>query len=298
MNTIELKSDNNEIINDKNLLKKQKNKERRIKKRKEKREKKLLEIEQRKTDRYNESLPYLLLRHEYLTNKLKNDGDLVCHYCGRKHLEIGYLEKYKLQLNRANPKLATIDHKIPKGLCEDNNDVSNWLVSCKRCNQEKNRDSYEDYISKKIEKRTEYKTLIYHPINDKTSNFSEIYSNLSNCDVITNVGYGLKKIATINEQYKRIICIGDKKIFGKNNDFDYKSFNRIINHSIEVYFIFPNSDFLIEQLNPKNVFMMCSSLNSDEFFDSNNEKEIIRSVNTCILDGFKNVNENVVVFNY
>ena len=43
---------------------------------------------------------------------------------------------------------------------------------------------------------------------------------------------------------------------------------------------------------------MCSSLNSDEFFELNNQKEIIKSVNTCILDGFKNVNENVVVFNY
>lgn len=37
-------------------------------------------------------LEYLRERHKFLNKELKATGDLECHYCHKKHLEIGYEE--------------------------------------------------------------------------------------------------------------------------------------------------------------------------------------------------------------
>lgn len=87
---------------------------------------------------------YLNKRHTFLENELKK-GDLVCHYCGKEHLEIGFREIELSNLNNKNPKLATIDHVIPVSSGIDFLDETNWVVSCKKCNNRKGSMNYDDF---------------------------------------------------------------------------------------------------------------------------------------------------------
>lgn len=57
---------------------------------------------------------YLDKRYYYLSSKLIESGDLVCEYCGEKHLEVGHRLLKDSYLDCKNPKLATIDHIVPR----------------------------------------------------------------------------------------------------------------------------------------------------------------------------------------
>ena len=57
---------------------------------------------------------YLELRHNFLFEHFMKRGNLICHYCGKSHLEIGFREIENAHLNLKNKNLATIDHKIPR----------------------------------------------------------------------------------------------------------------------------------------------------------------------------------------
>ena len=93
---------------------------------------------------------YLNKRFLFLLRKKKFEGDLVCHYCGKNHLEVGYRQANLAYLNNKNTKLATIDHVIPVSsiLKIDKLDETNWVVSCKKCNRRKGSMSYDEFIKK------------------------------------------------------------------------------------------------------------------------------------------------------
>ena len=61
----------------------------------------------------NELQEYLNRRYLFLLRTKRREGDLVCHYCGKEHLEVGYRHAKLANLNNTNPRLATIDHVIP-----------------------------------------------------------------------------------------------------------------------------------------------------------------------------------------
>ena len=100
-------------------------------------------------DERKELIKYLRLRQKFLKRVLNKKRVLVCHYCGKSHLDIGYEDMKLAYLNNTNKNLATIDHKIPRKICDNPLDTKNWLVSCKKCNREKGDMNYDEYINLK-----------------------------------------------------------------------------------------------------------------------------------------------------
>lgn len=90
---------------------------------------------------------YLDKRFAYLTRKLKITDNLKCKYCGKSHLEIGHRLMEDSHLDLKNPKLATIDHRVPKSeKLIDPMDETNWCIACRRCNRQKGSKSEEQFI--------------------------------------------------------------------------------------------------------------------------------------------------------
>jgi len=93
---------------------------------------------------------YLNRRFIFLLKEKRRTGDLVCHYCGKIHLEVGYRLINQSALNNKNKMLATVDHVIPMSSGKVNLlDEKNWVVSCKKCNSRKGSKSYEEFKFKK-----------------------------------------------------------------------------------------------------------------------------------------------------
>jgi hypothetical protein len=73
-------------------------------------------------------------RWRVLSKILKDKGDLVCHWCGRKHLLLDGGES----TSRAKKDVATLDHVTP---CKDGGglyDESNVVPACQSCNNKRN----------------------------------------------------------------------------------------------------------------------------------------------------------------
>lgn len=103
-----------------------------------------------------ELMRYLKLRDVFLKEEKAKTGDLVCHYCGKKHLKVGYLSIGLAELNQRNPKLATIDHKVKRADCGDILDTKNWLVACRTCNHAKSDKTYEEFIEERKRKKNQF----------------------------------------------------------------------------------------------------------------------------------------------
>ena len=102
---------------------------------------------------------YLNKRWSFLARQKRRKGDLSCHYCGKPHLDIGYRSVKMCEKNNKNPRLATIDHVKPVSSGIDKLDESNWVVSCRKCNNRKGSKSYEEFKKnnlKKIVKKVEF----------------------------------------------------------------------------------------------------------------------------------------------
>lgn len=80
---------------------------------------------------------WLEFREQYLTKELKKNGDLVCKYCGKKHLEIGGRTPKDLSINNKNKNLATIDHIVALSNGGEKYSEANMCVCCKKCNSKK-----------------------------------------------------------------------------------------------------------------------------------------------------------------
>ena len=93
---------------------------------------------------------WLEFREIYLKKKLQLDGDLVCAYCGKPHLEIGGRTPQDLIKNNKNPNLATIDHIQPLSDGGERYNEKNLTVACKKCNKDKGSKSVDDFKPKKI----------------------------------------------------------------------------------------------------------------------------------------------------
>jgi 5-methylcytosine-specific restriction endonuclease McrA len=87
---------------------------------------------------------WLLFRKNYLRNeKHKNNGKLICSYCGRDDLISGFHT-----FNKRNVKnLATIDHIIPLSKNGLKYDKNNCCVSCKKCNHKKSDMIIDDFVN-------------------------------------------------------------------------------------------------------------------------------------------------------
>lgn len=91
---------------------------------------------------------WLEFRENYLKEVLAKEGDLVCKYCGKPHLEIGGRTPEDLEINNKNPNLATVDHIIALDNGGEKYDKNNLCVACKKCNGKKGTKSIE--LFKKI----------------------------------------------------------------------------------------------------------------------------------------------------
>ena len=91
---------------------------------------------------------WLEFREIYLNNILKQNGDLVCAYCGKKHLEIGGRTPQDFGKNNKNPNLATIDHIDPLSNGGAKYDEKNLCVACKKCNMKKGNKPVEIFTEK------------------------------------------------------------------------------------------------------------------------------------------------------
>ena len=85
---------------------------------------------------------YLKKRRKFLfTKKGLNDGNLVCEYCGKEHLDVGLNDvtsKKNRSINSWNKNLATIDNFFPvNGHNKLFWNTDNWVVACKKCNNKK-----------------------------------------------------------------------------------------------------------------------------------------------------------------
>lgn len=100
-------------------------------------------------EKRNELQKYLDKRFIFLLRIKNITGDLVCEYCGKKHLEIGYKNIDLAYLNNKNKNLATIDHIIPRSNKKiDYLDTTNWCVSCESCNKKKSSKTVEEFKNK------------------------------------------------------------------------------------------------------------------------------------------------------
>jgi 5-methylcytosine-specific restriction endonuclease McrA len=99
-----------------------------------------------RSERFDEMNKWLDFRHEYLTKKLREQGNLICHYCKKPNLEIGNRESFMLYKNSNNKNIATIDHIEAIGNGGDKYDENNMVISCKKCNTKKGTKSYNEFI--------------------------------------------------------------------------------------------------------------------------------------------------------
>lgn len=80
---------------------------------------------------------WLEFREKYLKKILAEKGELICTYCGKRHLEIGGRTPEDLEKNNKNPKLATVDHIIALDSGGEKYNEKNMCVSCRKCNGKK-----------------------------------------------------------------------------------------------------------------------------------------------------------------
>lgn len=105
------------------------------------------DLKSQEEDETSEVQIYLNKRYNYLSNILLENGDLVCEYCGKKHLDIGHRLMRDSYLDNKNKNLATIDHKVARALkLIDPLDETNWCVACKRCNLKKGTKTVEEFV--------------------------------------------------------------------------------------------------------------------------------------------------------
>lgn len=81
-----------------------------------------------------ERAQWVEFRARFLARMLSRQGDLQCHYCGRK----GLVTDVPDVPTRAELRsLATLDHVIPRSKGGAEMDEKNIVVACFSCNQKK-----------------------------------------------------------------------------------------------------------------------------------------------------------------
>lgn len=119
---------------------------------------------------------WLDAREVYLKKRQeKNNGNLVCDYCGKEHLEIGGKRPQDLIKNNKNKNLATIDHIHPLSDEGEKFNEENMCVSCKTCNKKKGKISLEDFLAS-LPKETLKKTAKF--LIEKAANKKALETNL------------------------------------------------------------------------------------------------------------------------
>lgn len=93
---------------------------------------------------------WVMFRKEYLLKKKRENGQLVCEYCGKTGLHIDNRPGKKI-------RLATIDHIRPISMGADMYDERNMAVACFPCNQKK---GTADYTMRMLRRRNMAKYLI------------------------------------------------------------------------------------------------------------------------------------------
>ena len=83
---------------------------------------------------------WIIFRRKYLRKVRLEKGDLVCEYCGKKHLKV---------ISNNHKNVATIDHVKPLSDGVDRYDTRNFAISCTKCNQEKGSQDYTMLLMKR-----------------------------------------------------------------------------------------------------------------------------------------------------
>lgn len=82
----------------------------------------------------------------YLKKRLAQDGELICAYCGKRHLQI---EDRGMRVDDIIK--ATVDHIVPISKGGSPELETNIVVACYRCNNKKGNKDLHDFI-KQLEK--------------------------------------------------------------------------------------------------------------------------------------------------
>lgn len=90
-------------------------------------------LDKEKSERYDWRR-WVVYRYRYLRRIKKERGELVCEYCGKRHLHI--------EQRKSNSHLATIDHIKPIAAGGNRYDEENFAVVCFKCNQKKGTADY------------------------------------------------------------------------------------------------------------------------------------------------------------
>lgn len=96
-------------------------------------------MDKNRNDKYNWR-KWTIFRQKYLKYLEKKNGELVCEYCGKRHLKIHGDQK----------EIATIDHVKPLCMGGERYDIKNMAVTCYKCNQAK---GHEDYTMRVMRSR-------------------------------------------------------------------------------------------------------------------------------------------------
>ena len=81
----------------------------------------------------------------YLRERLKQDGILICAYCGKHPLKTIAAQVHKSKKDLLT--MATVDHIIAVSQGGDPFDKNNVCVACNPCNQRKGSQSLTEFIS-------------------------------------------------------------------------------------------------------------------------------------------------------
>lgn len=78
------------------------------------------------------------------------DGGWICHYCG---LPLVRAQPKKQEILRSHGYgIATVDHKNPSSR-GGRDCLHNFVLACRRCNQEKGKMPYEKYYQQTVRRR-------------------------------------------------------------------------------------------------------------------------------------------------
>ena len=186
---------------------------------------------------------YFNFKKNFLENILSSKKDLVCKYCGKTHLQIGYTTLKDSHLNDKIKNLATIDHVVPLSTGGELLDENNCVVACKQCNRKKGSKSKKEFLKEL--------NLFKEPLKSKEIIFITFFKQ------IYNKFFGLKHINKPNNKFVKTkkshkqINYKYNKLYKTNESFYLNDLNIYKYHHIRIINI-TNRWYICECINIKN----------------------------------------------
>lgn len=122
--------------------------------------------EQRRQSRKN----YKFLKNE----KKRLNGKMICAYCGKNVI---------VQWGKNTPETASVDHFLPRSIIDDTHNTDNFIVACRKCNQDKKNHIYPIQSLKFIEKDRLIKVMFFIWREIKLGLIDKIRKEQENVDI-------------------------------------------------------------------------------------------------------------------